>query len=134
VASDEQKDEVRFKEPETLEELSDALSLLGNLTRLRVIAALLDGPMFVQELSSKLAVSYPLLHLHLKNMEKHGLVRSEYAIGTDKSKRYIKRYFQLVDFKLEVTPELIRRLASASEQESGAKAKKRAGQTRVKKR
>jgi len=67
-------------------------------------------------------------------MEKHGLVRSEYAIGTDKSKRYIKRYFQLVDFKLEVTPELIRRLASASEQESGAKAKKRAGQTREKKR
>jgi len=127
VASDEQKDEVRFKQPETLEELSDALSLLGNLTRLRVIAALLDGPMFIQELSSKLAVSYPLLHLHLKNMEKHGLVRSEY-------KRYIKRYFELVDFKLEVTPELIRRLASASMQESGTRAKKRAGQTKEKKR
>ncbi|MHA1770396.1 MAG: ArsR/SmtB family transcription factor [Candidatus Thorarchaeota archaeon] len=98
--------------PRSLDELSEILSLLGNLTRLRVIAALSKRPMFIQELSSELKVSYPLLHLHLKNMEKHGLVKSEYAVGTDKSTRYVKRYFTLVDFRLEISADLIARLAA----------------------
>ena len=116
MASDRNAEEIGLTEPRTLEELSDALALLGNLTRLRVIAALKERPMFVQELSSRLGVSYPLLHLHLKNMEKHGLVKSEYKIGTDKTKRYVKRYFSVVDFRLEVTPDLIARLDAASEE------------------
>ncbi len=111
MASGEKDKQVRFGEAETLNELADALTLLGNLTRLRIIAALSERPMFVQELSTRLNVSYPLLHLHLKNMEKHGLVRSEYRVGTDKTKRYVKRYFELVDFRIEVTPMKITRLA-----------------------
>ncbi len=107
---------------ETLEDLAEILSLLGNLTRLRVIAALSKRPMFVQELSSELGVSYPLLHLHLKNMQKHGLVKSEYTVGTDKATRYVKRYFTLIDFKLEITSDLIAELA---EKQSGHKTKRK---------
>lgn len=111
------KDEERvskIENPSSLEELTEVLALLGNLTRLRVIAALSKRPMFIQELSSELKISYPLLHLHLKNMEKHGLVKSEYSIGTDKSTRYVKRYFTLVKFRLEITDELIVQLAEKS--------------------
>ncbi|MCF2137724.1 MAG: winged helix-turn-helix domain-containing protein [Candidatus Thorarchaeota archaeon] len=113
--------------PRSLDELSEILSLLGNLTRLRVIAALSKRPMFIQELSSELKVSYPLLHLHLKNMEKHGLVKSEYAVGTDKSTRYVKRYFTLVDFRLEITADLIARLADT---DSATKTRKKGKSTK----
>lgn len=105
----------RVDSPTTLEELSEILSLLGNLTRLRVIAALSKRPMFIQELSSELGVSYPLLHLHLKNMEKHGIVKSEYTVGTDKATRYVKRYFSIINFKLVITVDLIAKLAERLE-------------------
>ncbi len=111
----------------SLEDLSDVLTLLGNLTRLRVIAALAEGPMFVQELSSKLGVSYPLLHLHLKNMERHGIVKSEYKVGSDKATRYVRRYFELVDFDIRVTPKLI---ADLGRQDGGQKKKRRKKQSR----
>jgi predicted transcriptional regulator len=107
MGSEDQDAPVEFKEPESLEDLTNLLSLLGNKTRLRVIAALQNGKMFIQELSQALSVSYPLLHLHLKNLESNGIVRSEYSVGTDKTRRYVKRYFELVDFKLEISPKAI---------------------------
>ncbi|MHA1637765.1 MAG: ArsR/SmtB family transcription factor [Candidatus Thorarchaeota archaeon] len=100
-----------FTEPKSLEDLASVLNLLGNMTRLRVITALQKGKMFIQELSQSLEISYPLLHLHLKNLEANGIVRSEYSIGTDKSRRYVKRYFELEDFKIEISPEAIAKLA-----------------------
>jgi len=100
-----------FTEPQSLEDLAGVLNLLGNMTRLRVIAALQNGKMFIQELSQVLEISYPLLHLHLKNLEANGIVRSEYSIGTDKSRRYVKRYFELEDFKIEISPKAIAKFA-----------------------
>ncbi len=100
-----------FTEPESLEDLANVLNLLGNMTRLRVIAALQNGKMFIQELSQSLEISYPLLHLHLKNLESNGIVRSEYSVGTDKARRYVKRYFELEDFKIEISPKAIAQIA-----------------------
>ena len=100
-----------FTEPKSLDDLASVLNLLGNMTRLRVIVALQKGKMFIQELSRSLEISYPLLHLHLKNLEANGIVRSEYSIGTDKSRRYVKRYFELEDFKIEISPEAIAKFA-----------------------
>ena len=115
MVPDEQETPVEYKEPASLEDLAEILSLLGNLTRLRVIAALKGGRMFIQELSQTLGVSYPLLHLHLKNLESNGIVRSEYSVGTDKARRYVKRYFELVDFDINVTADSISQLAKRSE-------------------
>ncbi|MHA2426128.1 MAG: ArsR/SmtB family transcription factor [Candidatus Thorarchaeota archaeon] len=100
-----------FDEPKSLEALAKILSILGNETRLKVIAALQDGKMFIQELSQSLGVSYPLLHLHLKNLESNGIVRSEYSVGSDKSRRYVKRYFELVDFNIEISPDVVAKIA-----------------------
>lgn len=110
-----------FTEPKSLEDLSSVLNLLGNMTRLRVIAALQKGKMFIQELSQSLEISYPLLHLHLKNLEANGIVRSEYSIGTDKSRRYVKRYFELEDFKIEISPEAIAKLAGKETKKATSK-------------
>ncbi|MBD3406903.1 MAG: ArsR family transcriptional regulator [Candidatus Lokiarchaeota archaeon] len=115
VTSNDEESSKEFDRIETLEELADALSLLGNETRLRVIGALKKKKMFIQEIAQELNLSYPLLHLHLKNLEKNGVVKSEYSVGEDKSTRYVKRYFELVDFKFEITPELVERLATQYE-------------------
>ncbi|MDF1540612.1 MAG: winged helix-turn-helix domain-containing protein [Candidatus Thorarchaeota archaeon] len=115
MGPDEQEAPVEYKEPASLDELASILSLLGNVTRLRVIAALKEGKMFIQELSQSLGVSYPLLHLHLKNLESNGIVRSEYSVGTDKARRYVKRYFELVDFNVGVDANYIAKLAKRNE-------------------
>lgn len=111
MGPDEQEAPAEFHEPTSLEDLASVLTLLGNVTRLRVIAALKGGKMFIQELSQNLGISYPLLHLHLKNLESNGIVRSEYSVGTDKARRYVKRYFELVDFNVKVTADSIAKLA-----------------------
>lgn len=118
MVPDEQEAPVKFQDPESLEELASVLSLLGNVTRLRVIAALQEGKMFIQELSQKLEISYPLLHLHLKNLESNGIVRSEYSVGTDKARRYVKRYFELADFNVKVTADSIAELAKTDAKNS----------------
>ena len=112
MGPEDQESTADINKPQSLEALAKILTILGNETRLKVIAALQDGKMFIQELSQSLGVSYPLLHLHLKNLESNGIVKSEYSVGTDKTRRYVKRYFELVDFRIEVSPELIAKIAN----------------------
>ena len=112
MGPEDQESTADINKPQSLEVLAKILTILGNETRLKVIAALQDGKMFIQELSQSLGVSYPLLHLHLKNLESNGIVKSEYSVGTDKTRRYVKRYFELVDFRIEVSPELIAKIAN----------------------
>ncbi|MCK5150957.1 MAG: winged helix-turn-helix transcriptional regulator [Candidatus Thorarchaeota archaeon] len=112
MGPEDQERTADINEPQSLEALAKILTILGNETRLKVIAALQDGKMFIQELSQSLGVSYPLLHLHLKNLESNGIVKSEYSVGTDKTRRYVKRYFELVDFRIEVSPELVANIAN----------------------
>ena len=112
MGPEDQESTADINKPQSLEVLAKILTILGNETRLKVIAALQDGKMFIQELSQSLGVSYPLLHLHLKNLESNGIVKSEYSVGTDKTRRYVKRYFELVDFRIEVSNELIAKIAN----------------------
>ncbi|MFE7135417.1 ArsR/SmtB family transcription factor [Streptomyces sp. NPDC057638] len=88
----------------TSEELLAVLAAVGHAQRLRVVAELAGGRMYVSELARRLGVSRPLLYMHLERLEKAGLVVGSLELSSDGK---ALKYFELTDFDLHVTAETI---------------------------
>jgi len=87
------------------DELAAILSALDNPHRLRILAALkAGGRNYVSRLAREIGISRPLLHLHLNKLEDAGLVRSQLELSADGK---ALNYFEVVDFRLELTPETV---------------------------
>ncbi len=95
---------------ENLEELAEVMRVLGKVERLRILALLRRRPMYVSEIARMLGMPYPLVHLHLKAMERVGLVESRYEMVTG-ARPHVRRYYRARDFRIVITPDLIARLA-----------------------
>jgi predicted transcriptional regulator len=80
------------------------LSALANPHRLRILAALSERQVYVSELARELEMSRPLLHMHLKQLERAGLVVGRHEVSADGK---ALRYFQVAAFSEELTPERI---------------------------
>lgn len=81
------------------------LAALANPHRLRIIAALASGGRnYVSQLARELAISRPLLHLHLQRLEEAGLVTSKLELSQDGK---ALNYFEVCRFELELTPAAI---------------------------
>jgi DNA-binding transcriptional ArsR family regulator len=88
-----------------------ALQALSNPHRLRIVAALhAKGRNYVSRLARELALSRPLLHLHLQKLEQAGLVESQLELSTDGK---ALNFYELTDFDIGLTPMSIA-LAAAS--------------------
>ncbi|WP_200300930.1 ArsR/SmtB family transcription factor [Streptomyces adelaidensis] len=88
----------------TSEELLAVLAAVGHAQRLRVIAEIVGGRMYVSELARRLGMSRPLLYMHLERLEKAGLVVG--SLELSKSGKALK-YFELAPFDLHVNAETI---------------------------
>lgn len=85
--------------------LAAILAALDNPHRLRVLAALKRGGRnYVSQLAREIGISRPLLHLHLNKLEEAGLVVSQLELSADGK---ALNYFEVVDFRLELTPETV---------------------------
>ena len=62
---------------EHVQQLADMFSLLGDVTRLRIVLACLGGPANVGEIAEKLGVSSSLVSHHLRLLRGARLLRSE---------------------------------------------------------
>lgn len=80
------------------------LSALSNPHRLRIIAALSEGPVHVSQLARDVHISRPLLYLHLKKLEEAGLVAGHLELS-DGGKAM--KVYEVVSADLLITPELI---------------------------
>ncbi len=80
------------------------LSALANPHRLRIIAALAEGPIHVSQLARDVHISRPLLYLHLKKLEEAGLVTGHLELSDDGK---AMKFFDVVAADLLITPELI---------------------------
>lgn len=87
-------------------DLLAVLSALANPQRLRVVAALSKGRNHVSGLARDLGMSRPLLYLHLQKLEAAGIVAGSLELSSEGK---AMKYFELVPFELEVTPEVIAR-------------------------
>ncbi|MEU5236793.1 ArsR/SmtB family transcription factor [Streptomyces lydicus] len=81
------------------EELLALLSAVGHAQRLRVIAELADGRLYVSELARRLEMSRPLLYMHLDRLEKAGLVVGRLELSEDGK---ALKYFELTPFELKL--------------------------------
>ncbi|MYM27874.1 DNA-binding transcriptional regulator, ArsR family [Duganella sacchari] len=89
----------------TGDRLLATLAALSNPHRLRVVAALSTGGRnYVSQLARELNLSRPLLHLHLQKLEEAGLVTSQMELSDDGK---ALNYFEVADFGIELTPEMI---------------------------
>lgn len=80
------------------------LEALSNPHRLKIIALLWDRRIHVSQLAREVMISRPLLYMHLKRLESAGLVSSKMELSEDGK---AMNYFELVPFKLKLTPEFI---------------------------
>ncbi|RLF24416.1 MAG: ArsR family transcriptional regulator [Thermoprotei archaeon] len=101
-------DEMEFQ---NLRELAEVLRALSNIVRLRILGLLAtsEQPMYIMEIAKRLRLPYPLAHLYLTSLERLGLVESRYEfIGGDRP--HVRRYYRLKEFRIVITPELIKKL------------------------
>ena len=88
----------------TGDQLLAMLSALANPHRLRILSALSERQAYVSELARELEMSRPLLHMHLKQLEKAGLVTGRHEVSAEGK---ALRYFEVTAFAEELTPERI---------------------------
>ncbi|MFH9004304.1 ArsR/SmtB family transcription factor [Streptomyces afghaniensis] len=78
---------------------------MAHTQRLRVIAALADGRVYVSELARRLGMSRQLLYLHLERLEKAGLVVGTLELSEDGTPL---KYWELSPFVLHLDADTIR--------------------------
>jgi DNA-binding transcriptional ArsR family regulator len=112
-------------EPNTLEstltseaELLAVLTAVANPLRLRVVAELAGGRVHVSELARRLAISRPLLYMHLDRLEKAGLVTGQLELSEDGK---AMKYYDLAPFELRLDARSITDVVRASEQDTETK-------------
>lgn len=87
---------------------------LANPHRMRIIASLLASRKYVSELARDVELSRPLLYMHLKRLENAGLVFGKLELSDDGK---AMKYYEIHDFAIEVTPQLIAKAADQLELE-----------------
>ena len=95
----------------------EVFKALSNSNRVVILAKLLERPRRVTELSRELGLSPPLVHINLKKLMRAGLVREGQGVVSKRhrSPPLIEAYYEAVEFRLEVTPQAVKRLAEEVE-------------------
>ncbi len=87
------------------EELAGKLDALGHPMRLRIIATLADREMYLNEIANAVGISRALAKVHLKKLEKAGIVKSR--IETAEAEAKALRYYKLQPFDIRVSPQVL---------------------------
>jgi DNA-binding transcriptional ArsR family regulator len=85
----------------TGDELVAVLGTLASPHRLRVLAALAGGRAYVSQLARDLGISRALLQVHLKKLEKAGLVTAHLELSADGK---AMKFYEVVPFVLHLDP------------------------------
>ncbi|WP_456366065.1 ArsR/SmtB family transcription factor [Thermococcus sp.] len=91
-----------------IEELVAIGEALSNPIRIRVLKMLCEKEWYVYELAKELGISRQLLYLHLKKLEKAGLVESELRLEPGDPRA--KKYYRAKPFRIVIDNEIIKKL------------------------
>ena len=92
----------------TIEELVKIGEAIGNPIRVRILKMLCENEWYVYELAKELGISRQLLYLHLKKLEKAGLVESELRL--DPGDPRAKKYYRARQFRIVIDNETLKTL------------------------
>jgi predicted transcriptional regulator len=93
---------------QTIKELVMTGEALGNPIRVRILQLLCEKEWYVYELAKELNISRQLLYLHLKKLEKAGLIESELRLEPNDPRA--KKYYRAKPFNIVITREVIMNL------------------------
>lgn len=88
----------------TGDELVQVLATLASPHRMRVLAALSGGRNYVSRLARDLNISRALLQVHLKRLEKAGLVSAHLELSEDGK---AMKFYEVTPFVLHLTPQAL---------------------------
>jgi len=88
----------------TTEELLARLTAVGHPLRLRIIAELAGGRVHLSELARRLAMSRPLLYMHLDRLEKADMVTGQLELSEDGK---AVKYFELAPFEFRINAQTV---------------------------
>lgn len=88
----------------TGDRLVEVLATLASPHRLRVLAALTGGRTYVSQLARDLGISRALLQVHLKKLEKAGLVTAQLELSEDGK---ALKFYEATAFSLHLTPDVV---------------------------
>ena len=95
--------------------VASTLEGLAHPQRIRIVGALAAGRQYVSELARRLEMNRPLLHMHLRRLERAGLVSSTLELSPEGK---AMRFYDVVQFDIHVTPDSV--AAAALEQGESA--------------
>ncbi|MFA4646328.1 winged helix-turn-helix domain-containing protein [Pyrococcus kukulkanii] len=90
------------------EELVTIADALANPVRLKILKLLCEKEWYVYELAKVLGISRQLLYLHLRKLEKAGLVESELRL--EEGDPRAKKYYRAKKFRIVIDNEMIKEL------------------------
>jgi DNA-binding transcriptional ArsR family regulator len=88
----------------TGDRLVEVMAALASPHRLRVLAALAGGRVYVSQLARDLGISRALLQVHLKKLEKAGLVTAHLELSDDGK---ALKFYEAAPFSVHLTPEMV---------------------------
>jgi predicted transcriptional regulator len=88
----------------TGDRLVQILATLANPHRMRILATLAGGQVYVSRLARELGISRALLQVHLRKLEAAGLVTSRLVLSEDGK---AMKYYDIEPFSLHLTPEAL---------------------------
>lgn len=91
----------------TTTELASTLKALGHPLRLRIVALLAVKELYLNKIAISLGVSRALAKVHLKKLERAGVVKSRVVLVEGEAKAL--RYYKLQDFDVHVSPQILRK-------------------------
>jgi DNA-binding transcriptional ArsR family regulator len=91
-----------------LEKLGNTLDALGHPLRLKAVAALSKGDLYLAQIAEELEVSRALAKVHLMKLERAGLVESRVVLIENQAKAL--RYYRLKQFEVDINPETIKKM------------------------
>ena len=85
------------------------VAALAHPLRLRIVAELVGGREYVSELARRLGMGRPLLHMHLRHLERAGLVVGSLELSPEGK---AMRFYAVAPFDIHLTPETVAAAAS----------------------
>ncbi len=92
----------------SIQEITTIADALSSPIRVKILKMLCEKEWYVYELAKTLNISRQLLYLHLKKLEKAGLIESELRLEPNDPRA--KKYYKAKPFRLIVDNEVIKNL------------------------
>jgi DNA-binding transcriptional ArsR family regulator len=89
------------------EELAAKLKALGHISRIQILTVLTEGEKYLSNIAQDVGISRALAKVHLKKLREAGLVETRTVLMEDEARAL--RYYKLMDFHIEISPEELRK-------------------------